>query len=163
MLVDRRRLHATQVHIQITISQYSYIDYSHEFVGRALARFDRSTFPDHEGTRIVVLRFPKIITPVNCVISNYDNYVCCPKERELYWRTFKHKFLNIRLEMITKCGVSILTKKILDPYATTRSSITLGCKCSLLRRCNSYSTSLMSFFRHCATGSVPHFSRSTSA
>ena len=28
----------TEVHIQITFSLYSYIDYSHEFVGSALAR-----------------------------------------------------------------------------------------------------------------------------
>ena len=77
-------VHPTQVHIQITISRYSHIDYSYEFVGSALARFERSTLPDHEGTRTVVLRFLKIITPVKCVIPLYDGYVCCPKEGELY-------------------------------------------------------------------------------
>ena len=74
----------TQVRIQITISRYSYIDYSHEFVGSALARFERSTLPEHEETRTVVLRFLKIITPVKCVIPLYDGYICCPKEGELY-------------------------------------------------------------------------------
>ena len=74
----------TEVQIQITISQYSYIDYSHQFVGSALARFERSTFPEHEGTKTVVLRFVKTIIPAKCVIPNYDGYICCPKEGELY-------------------------------------------------------------------------------
>ena len=78
-----------QVRIQITISRYSYIDYSHEFVGSALVRFERSTLPEHEGTRTIVLRFLKIITPVKCVMPLYDGYICCPKEGELYQRT-KH-------------------------------------------------------------------------
>ena len=59
-------------------------DYSHEFIGSALARFERSTLLEHEGTRTVVLRFLKIITPVKCVIPLYDGYICCPKEGELY-------------------------------------------------------------------------------
>jgi hypothetical protein len=72
------------VHTQITIPRCSYIDYSHEFVGSALARFERSTLPDHKGTRTVVLRFLKIITPVTCVIPRYDDHICCPEEGELY-------------------------------------------------------------------------------
>jgi hypothetical protein len=74
----------TQVHIQITTSRYFYIDHSHEFLGSALARFERSTLPDHKGTRTVVLRFLKIITPVKCVLPLYDGYICCPEEGELY-------------------------------------------------------------------------------
>jgi hypothetical protein len=74
----------TQVHIQVTISRYSYIDYSHEFLGSALARLERSTLPDCIGTRTVVLRFLKIVTPVQCVISHYDGHISCPKEGELY-------------------------------------------------------------------------------
>ena len=68
------------------LSRYSYIDYSHEFVGSALARFERSTLPDHEGTRTVVLRFLKIITPVKCVMPLYDGSISCPKEGELHRR-----------------------------------------------------------------------------
>jgi hypothetical protein len=83
----------TQVPIQITISRYSYIDYSHEFVGSALARFERSTLPDHEGTRTVVLRFIKIMTPgpVKCVDPLHDEYVYCPKEGELLQRNGEDK------------------------------------------------------------------------
>ena len=73
--------------IQVT---YSYIDYSHEFVGSALARFERSTLPEHDGTRTVVLRFLKIITPVKCVIPHYDGYIGFPKEGDLYRRTTKY-------------------------------------------------------------------------
>ena len=68
------------MHIYITIS----IDCSHESVGSALARFERSTPQEHNGTRTVVLRFLKIITPVKCVKPLYDGYICCPKEGELY-------------------------------------------------------------------------------
>jgi hypothetical protein len=75
------------VHTQITISRYPCIDYSHEFVGSALARLERSTLPDHNGTRTIVLRFLKIITPVKCVIPRYNGYVCRPEEGELYRRT----------------------------------------------------------------------------
>jgi hypothetical protein len=83
-------VYPTQVHTQITIFRYSYIDYCHELLGSALVRFERSTLPDHKGTRTVVLRFLKIITPVKCVISDsesdYDDYVCRPEEGELHRR-----------------------------------------------------------------------------
>jgi hypothetical protein len=84
MLVQCTGLHPTEVHTQITISRYSDIDYSHGFVGSALARFERSTLSDHEGTRNIVLRFLKIITLVRCVIPLYDGHVCCPKEGDLH-------------------------------------------------------------------------------
>ena len=57
-------------------------------LGSALARFERSTLPDHKGTRTVVLRFLKMVTPVKCVIPLYDGYVCFPTEGELHRRTF---------------------------------------------------------------------------
>jgi hypothetical protein len=57
---------------------------SHEFVGKALVRFERSTLQEHQGTKTVVLRFLKIITPVKCVMPLYDDYIHCPKEGELY-------------------------------------------------------------------------------
>jgi hypothetical protein len=82
------------VHIKITI----YIDHSHESVGSALARLERSTLQEHNGTRTVVLRFLKIITPVKCVIPLYDGYVCCPKEGELYRRGFKKSSKTIPQE-----------------------------------------------------------------
>ena len=77
-------LDPTQVHIQVTTSRYFYTDYSHEFVGSALARFERSTLPEHEGTRTVVLRFLKIITPAKYVMSLDDDYLWCPKDGELH-------------------------------------------------------------------------------
>jgi hypothetical protein len=80
-------VHPTKVHTQIIILRCSYIDYSHEFVGTALARFERSTLPEHKGTRTLVLRFLKIIKPVKCVIQLYDDLKCCPKEGELYRRS----------------------------------------------------------------------------
>ena len=82
------------MHIQITFSRYSYIDHSREFVGTALARFERLTLQEHEGTRTVVLRFLKIITPVKCVIPDYDGYICPPKEGELHRRSRKVKKMD---------------------------------------------------------------------
>ena len=61
-----------------------------ESVGRALVRFERSTHPDHKGTRTVVLRFLKIITPIRCVVPDYDGKLVLPKEGELYQRYPKY-------------------------------------------------------------------------
>ena len=58
----------------------------HKFVGSALAQFERSTLPEHQGTKTIVLRFLKIITPATKVTPSYDDYICCPKEGELYRR-----------------------------------------------------------------------------
>ena len=66
-----------------------------EFVGSALFRFERSTLPDHKGTRTVVLRFLKIITPVKCLIPNYDGSIVQPEEGELYQRIPRGKTVPI--------------------------------------------------------------------
>jgi hypothetical protein len=64
----------TNHHLDILVNlPFSYIDYSHEFVGSALARFKRSTLPEHKGARTVVFRFLKIITPVKVVFPHYDD------------------------------------------------------------------------------------------
>ena len=57
-----------------------------------MVRFERSTLPEHKGTRTVVLRFLKIITPVDCVIPLYDGYLCWPKEGELLQKYILKKF-----------------------------------------------------------------------
>ena len=59
-----------------------------------MARFERSTLPDHKGTRTVVLRFLKIIEPVKCVVRSYDGYIVQPKEGELHRRTPRKKELG---------------------------------------------------------------------
>ena len=77
-----------------------YIEFSHESLGSVLARFERSTLPEHKGTRTVVLRFLKIITPLSCVIPKYDKYIPCPVEGELYRRgsKFAHQVWNINID-----------------------------------------------------------------
>ena len=82
----------TQVHI---LHHLLSIDDSNKSVGSALARFERSTLPEHEGTRTVVLRILKIITPVKCVIPGYDGHVCPPKEGELFQRPGNKKILQV--------------------------------------------------------------------
>ena len=54
-----------------------------------MARLERSTLPEHKGTRTVVLRFLKIITPLSCVIPNYDEYIPRPGVGELHRRISK--------------------------------------------------------------------------
>ena len=68
-------------------SERAPIDYFREFLGSSLARFERSTLPDHKGTRTVVLRLLKIITPVKCVIPLYNGYIPYPREGELYQKS----------------------------------------------------------------------------
>ena len=64
----------------------SYIDYSHEFIGSALARFERPPLLGHNWQRYKD-RHVTIITPVECVIPLYDGYICCPKEGELHQKS----------------------------------------------------------------------------
>jgi hypothetical protein len=51
-----------------------------------LARFERSTLPEHKGTRTLVLRILKIITPVKCVITLYEGHIVPPQEGKLHRR-----------------------------------------------------------------------------
>ena len=62
-----------------------------------MVRFERSTLPNHKGTRTVVLRYLKIITPVKCVIPFYDGHIVRPEEEELYQRdlTTKQAAVNV--------------------------------------------------------------------
>lgn len=57
-------------------------------LGTSLVRFVRSSLPDHKGTRAVVLRILKMITPVNCAVPLYNGYIAPPREEELHRRTF---------------------------------------------------------------------------
>jgi hypothetical protein len=63
-----------------------------------LARFERSTLRCHKGTRTLVLRYLKIITPVKCVIPLYDGRIVPPKEGQLH-RRFPVK-LNVDLDRL---------------------------------------------------------------
>ena len=74
----------TKHHLTINDSNYS--------VGSALVRLERSTLPDHKGTRTVVLRILKIITSVECVIPHYDFFIAPPKEGELHRKCNKYSY-----------------------------------------------------------------------
>ena len=67
----------------------SQIDGSDSSIGNVLARFERSTLPEHAGTRTVVLCFLKIITPMKRVIPLYDGYIAPSKEGELFQRAYR--------------------------------------------------------------------------
>jgi hypothetical protein len=83
---DQRRTRMMSPYTGAYTNHHLSIDDSNKSVGSVLARFERSTFSDHKGTRTVVLRFLKIITSVKCVIPLYDGYIVPPKEGELYRR-----------------------------------------------------------------------------
>ena len=88
-------MHSHLTKVQYINSQCSWVDDSHGSVGSALARFERSTIPDHEGTRTIVLRFLKIITPVKCTAPLYDGRIKQPKEGELFQKAGKPWSINI--------------------------------------------------------------------
>ena len=89
--------------------------YSNKFVlGSALARFERSTFPEHKGTRTVVLRFLKIILPLKCVIPLYDGYVVPSKEGLKESLIGKEDCVReVSIYRIRQCGMLILTTNLL--------------------------------------------------
>ena len=84
------------------------LDDSNKSIGNALARFERSTLPEHKGTRTVVLRFLKIVTPVKCVLPLYDSHIVPPQEGELYRRTlrsFQQRVWSVNIDK-QKCGLN---------------------------------------------------------
>ena len=69
-----------------------------------MARFERSTLPEHKDTRTVVIRFLKIITPLTCVIPNYDEHTGIPRPVEeggLHQRAFRfaNRVWNINIDI----------------------------------------------------------------
>ena len=84
--LDQRHLRGGNPYTGGYTHHCSQHDDSHASIGSALARFERSTLPEHAQTRTVVLRFLKIITPVKCVMPLYDEYIKWPKEGELFQR-----------------------------------------------------------------------------
>ena len=79
-----------------------------------MARFERSTLLEHEGTRTVVLRFLEIITPVKCVIPLYDGYLSFPEEGELFQKSYRKKIkdnINVWSIDIDKSTESKVSKR----------------------------------------------------
>ena len=70
--------------------------YIYTFLGIARVCFERSTLPEHFNTRTVVLRIIDLLTPVECVLKDYDYYVKTPAAGELlsgsYHRMGKRAF-----------------------------------------------------------------------
>lgn len=48
-----------------------------------LARFERSTLPEHADTRTIVLRILDTPSRAKCVISDYDYHIALPTSGEL--------------------------------------------------------------------------------
>ena len=80
-----------------------------------MARFERSTLPEHKYTRNIVLRFLKIITPVECVIPSYGGYINCPREGELYQKFTldgRQRVWNVNIDEMAKGeGLKLLWDK----------------------------------------------------
>ncbi|KAJ7278362.1 hypothetical protein C8J57DRAFT_1306738 [Mycena rebaudengoi] len=60
------------------------------FTGSGVARFERSTLPEHVGKRVLLLRILKILEPVTCTIQGYAGRVGWPKEGELLTVSFRN-------------------------------------------------------------------------
>lgn len=52
-------------------------------LGTMMARFERSTLPEHANTRTIVLRLLESLSPIQCVLKNYDSYISLPTSGEL--------------------------------------------------------------------------------
>jgi hypothetical protein len=101
----------TNHHLRVLIPLRLYIDDSNESVGSALVRFERSSLPEHEGTRTVVLRFLKIITPVKCVIPFYNHYIKEPKEGERHQRRCRRVTTKKSSQPVWSLNIDALTPK----------------------------------------------------
>jgi len=64
------------------------------YSGSALCCFERSNLPQHKGTRTVVIRIVKIISPVTCRYPDYDGRVPLPVEGRLLQHYLKRKGLQ---------------------------------------------------------------------
>jgi hypothetical protein len=62
--------------------------------GSALCCFERSSLPQHRGTRTAVIRIVKILSPPICVYPNYDGCVPLPVEGELVNYIYKRRGLQ---------------------------------------------------------------------
>lgn len=56
------------------------------FQGTVLARFEKSDLPEHAHKRVVVTRVLDILSPVQCLIPDYDFYVQLPASGQLIAR-----------------------------------------------------------------------------
>ena len=61
------------------------------YTGTVLARFEPSSLPQHANTRTVVLRVIQELTPVQCVIPSYDEYLERPSPDHLLAKKFHGK------------------------------------------------------------------------
>ncbi|KAF8813352.1 hypothetical protein BYT27DRAFT_7250885 [Phlegmacium glaucopus] len=53
------------------------------FTGTVLARFEKSELPEHTHKRAVVIRVLDILSPIECVIPDYDSYIQLPASGQL--------------------------------------------------------------------------------
>lgn len=69
--------------------------------GVVLARFEKSPFPTHSGTRTVVLRILKEIDAVQCLVPSYDEYIERPKAGQLFSKQYhgKHRPWSVDIDM----------------------------------------------------------------
>jgi hypothetical protein len=63
-------------------------------LGFVLARFERSTLAEHTSTRTILLRILKYLSPVRCVLPDYDSYLAMPTPGQLmsgiYYKGGRH-------------------------------------------------------------------------
>ena len=63
----------------MSVARHIYIT----FLGTVRAHFERSTLPEHAGTRTIVLRILDAPSSVKCVVSDYDYYILPPTSGNL--------------------------------------------------------------------------------
>ncbi|KAF8968777.1 hypothetical protein BDZ97DRAFT_328448 [Flammula alnicola] len=59
------------------------------YTGRVRARFEASTLPEHAHRPALVLRVLEELTPVKCVVPDYDGFVAKPRPGELFAKKYR--------------------------------------------------------------------------
>lgn len=55
------------------------------------ARFERSTLREHADTRTIVLRILEALTPIECVLKDYDYHIAMPSPGNLLSGRYQKK------------------------------------------------------------------------
>jgi len=109
---------------------YDFVLGQFPFTGTVLARFEKSDLPEHKHRPGVVVRVLEILSPINCVISDYDYNTQMPEvgqfiaKRKLSGRYGNYHPWSIDISENTAVAKSL---RLLFPESTLSSFQKCGC------------------------------------
>ena len=118
--------------IFIFIEYKNKLIYFYIYLGTVLARFEKSTLPEHMHRRAVVLRILDILSPINCVILDYDFNVQMPEagqlnaKRKLSGRYGRYHPWSLDISDGTSSAAKCL-RQLFPPESTPSSPLKYDC------------------------------------